>query len=241
MSTWNGIGLTVGQLAITHPGAQSVFAKYNIDYCCGGSRSLEEECHRIGLDPEKILTEISDTASIDATRRERPENWSSQFLADYIVAHHHAYVKKAASELQAFLDKVCDRHGNDCLELLNIRECFLDVSEELALHMEKEEKVLFPLIKRLELPETGRGSLEIMIKGAITSMEDEHESAGDLIKEIRRFSNHYAPPDYACPTFRITYQKLKEFDEDLMQHIHLENNILFERFKRLSTDLSCCL
>lgn len=240
MNTLEGNELTVAQLAVAHPGALAVFTKYNIDYCCGGNRSLVEACHRIGLDPEQIRAEISEATLTDAGQALKPDTWSSGLLVDFIVQNHHSYIRNAVPELEALLEKVCYRHGNDSLELLKIRECFLDLSEELEAHMEKEEKVLFPLIKRFELQNAEAIALGKVIQGPIAAMEDEHESAGDLIKEIRYLSNSYTPPDFACPTFQITYQKLKEFDNDLMRHIHLENNILFERFKTSSSP-SCAL
>ena len=239
-NTLEGNAPTVAQLAIEQPGALAVFTKYNIDYCCGGHRSLEEACNRIGLDPEKVRTEIYQT-STESTEAWHPERWSSTLLVDFIVETHHNFVRKAIPELEALLDKVCDRHGNDCLELLHIRESFLDLSEELTSHMEKEERILFPAIKRLDAQKGQGNPMEHMIQGPIFAMEDEHEVAGELVKQIRSLSNNYTPPDFACPTFRITFQKLKEFDVDLMRHIHLENNILFERYKHPSTPSSCSI
>jgi regulator of cell morphogenesis and NO signaling len=240
-NTLEGNELTVAQLAIAHPGALTVFTKYNIDYCCGGHRSLEEACRKIGLDPDKIQTEIYQTAPTDSTQPLRPDNWSSIFLADFIVENHHSYVKKAIPELEALLDKVCDRHGNDSLELLKIRECFLDLSKELTNHMQKEEMVLFPAIKRLEAQSLENHPIERIIQAPITAMEDDHEAAGDLVKQIRFLSSNYTPPDFACPTFQAIYQKLKEFDNDLMRHIHLENNILFKRYKKPFTSSGCSI
>lgn len=233
--------LTVAQLAIAHPGALAVFTKYNIDYCCGGHRSLEEACQRLGLDSFKVRSEINQSSPADAAQSFRPENWSSAFLADFIVQNHHAYVRRAIPEVEALLDKVCDRHGNDCLELLTLREFFLDLAEDLTDHMEKEEKILFPAIKKLAAQNDDNHPLEKTIQAPIHAMEDEHQFAGDLVKQIRSLSNNYTPPEFACPTFRVTYQKLKEFDNDLMKHIHLENNILFERFKKPSKPSSCAL
>src|SRR5688572_12204073 len=97
--------------------------------------------------------------------------------------------------------------------------------------MEKEELVLFPAIKRLESQNIQGHPLSATIQAPIGAMEHEHVIAGDLVKQIRSLSDNYTPPDFACPTFRITYKKLQEFDNDLMKHIHLENNILFERLK----------
>jgi regulator of cell morphogenesis and NO signaling len=232
---------TVAQLAIGQPGALAVFTKYSIDYCCGGHRNLTEACHRLGLDPDKILTEIHQTSPPDSTQPLRFENWSSILLVDFIIENHHAFVRRAIPELELLLDKVCDRHGNDSLELLHIRENFIDLSEELESHMEKEENILFPAIKRLDSKRPENNAIQSIIQGPIVAMEDEHEAAGDLLKRIRSLSSNYTPPDSACATFQVTYQKLKEFDNDLMRHIHLENNILFERYKRHTVPTSCSI
>jgi len=222
--------LTVAQLAVSHPGALAVFTKYNIDYCCGGHRSLDDACKKNGLDPEKIKEEIRQRSAGETGGPVRPENWRSDFLAEYIVQNHHHYVTKAIPEIEALLDKVCDAHGSDCPELLGIRENFMALAEELTTHMEKEELVLFPAIKKLEALR-GEGTLMAAVQMPLKAMEHEHVIAGDLIKQIRTLSNNYTPPDFACPTFQITFKKLHEFDNDLMMHIHLENNVLFERFK----------
>lgn len=234
-NTLEGNPHTVAQLAIAHPGALAVFTKYNIDYCCGGHRSIEDACRRIGLDPEKIKAEVLQSSGEGMSQTLRPENWTSTFLVDYIIQNHHSFVKRAIPEAEAFLDKVCDAHGNDCPELPQIRENFLDLAQELASHMEKEELVLFPAIKRLELQDQENHPLVSTLQAPVGAMEHEHAIAGDLVKQIRALSNNYTPPDFACPTFRITYKKLQEFDHDLMRHIHLENNILFERIKERKT------
>lgn len=230
-NTLNENATTVAELAVAHPGALAVFTKYNIDYCCGGHRSIEDACMRVGLDPAKIRKEILQSSSTETSKELRPENWTSAFLADYIVQTHHNYVKREIPEIEAFLDKVCDAHGNDSIELLQIREDFFDLAEELTSHMQKEELVLFPAIKRLEAQDRDDHPLNNNIQAPIGMMEHEHAEAGDLVKQIRQLSNNYTPPSFACPTFRITYKKLQEFDNDLMKHIHLENNVLFHRFK----------
>lgn len=232
---------TVAQLAISHPSALAVFTKYNIDYCCGGHRSIDDACTRIGLDPEKIKAEILQTSDKETSQAIRPESWSSALLIDYIIQNHHEYVKKSTPVIQAFLDKVCDVHGNDSPELLQIRQNFLEVSEELSSHMEKEELVLFPAIKRLDSQNIRDHQHSATLDGPIGAMEHEHVIAGNLVKEIRSLSSNYTPPDFACPTFRITYKKLQEFDTDLMKHIHLENNILFERLKNNTSAGGSCV
>lgn len=223
--------VTVAQLAVADPAALAVFTKYNIDYCCGGHRSLEDACRRIGLDPMQVKAEILNSSTVSASPALRPEVWSSSLLIDYIVQNHHAYVKRAIPEIEVFLEKVCHAHGSDYDQLLQIQEAFFTLANELTDHMQKEEVVLFPAIKRFEAQNRGDHALVATMQGPLGAMEHEHQIAGDLIKKIRSLSDNYTPPDFACPTFRITYKKLQEFDNDLMQHIHLENNILFERIK----------
>lgn len=232
---------TVAELAINYPGALSVFTKYDIDYCCGGNRTLTEACHRIGLAPETIARELRNAKGDTSMETYHYDQWTSALLINVIVENHHAFVRRIIPQLQTLLDKVCERHGTDSGELLRIRECFHALSDELTSHMEKEELVLFPTMKELEAEQAKNSVVSRVVQAPIAVMEDEHEVAGDLIKQIRTLSNNYTPPDFACPTFQITYQLLKEFDNDLMRHIHLENNILFKRFKVNTSASSCVL
>ncbi len=224
---------TVAELAISHSAAAAIFEKYNIDYCCGGHRTLEEACERIGLDPAEIEQEIRRSKIGDVGHTLRTDRWSASLLIDFIVQNHHSYVTDAIPAIKALLEKVCSVHGNDCPELLTIREHFLDLADELTSHMQKEEFVLFPAIKRLESQDLADHPLVHAIQSPISAMEHEHTIAGDLIKHIRALSINYTPPSFACPTFRTTYERLREFDNDLMRHIHLENNVLFERMKTI--------
>jgi regulator of cell morphogenesis and NO signaling len=228
-NTLSGNSPTVAELAISQPGALSVFMKYNIDYCCGGNRSLTDACIRLGLNPEKIKAEILSTPAQETSIPTRANQWSAALLADYIVQNHHVYVKHAIPEIQILLEKVCNAHGDDNIELLNIQQDFADLADELLNHMNKEEIALFPAIKRLVAKNDPEHPLVDQLQAPIEAMEQEHVVAGDLMKSIRKLSNNYSVPEYACPTYRVTYQKLKEFDNDLMTHVHLENNILFRK------------
>jgi regulator of cell morphogenesis and NO signaling len=221
--------MTVAELAISHPAALSVFNKYNIDFCCGGNRSLEDACVRVGLNPEKIRQEIFSSTTQSSAIPARVEKWSASLLADYIVQNHHEYVKNAVPEITALLEKVCAAHGEENIELLNIQQDFQDLADELLSHMQKEEMALFPAIKRLEAQSGVGHPLADNLKAPISMMEHEHAIAGDLMKSIRNLSRNYSVPEFACPTYRVAYQKLKAFDEDLMTHVHLENNILFRK------------
>ncbi|HNP94213.1 MAG TPA: iron-sulfur cluster repair di-iron protein [Cyclobacteriaceae bacterium] len=210
--------LTVADVAMKYPQSIGILNRYFIDYCCGGTKSFTEACVAAGQDSDTVWDEIMTTRSGGAAVDF--EKWTAGLLADYIVEQHHHYVKEAIPVLTALLDKVSKVHGADHPELMEIKMKFQVLAEELLQHMFKEERVLFPAIK---------GKSELSLQAPVKVMEEEHELAGNLIKEIRSLSGNYTCPDGVCITYRATYQQLQLFEEDLMQHVHLENNILFRK------------
>lgn len=222
--------VSVAEVVLQNTQATRVLNKYNIDFCCGGDRSFAKACNKAGVDPQHVWNEIQETQPV--AEQLRMENWSPILLADYIVGNHHSYVRQVTPELKELLDKVCSVHGEDFIEINSIREDFEDLAEELYEHMLKEEQVLFPAIKRLfdtQRVPAALNPIAANIQTPIDVMEEEHRRAGDLLKSIRKLTNNFTPPASACPTFRLTYKRLEEFEEDLMKHIHLENNILFKK------------
>lgn len=161
-------------------------------------------------------------------------DWKLSFLADYIVHVHHKYVNDNLALIAGFAEKVAGVHGQHNNETIEISSLWKEISDELTVHMKKEELVLFPYIKNLERYDNGElnefphahfGT----VNNPIRMMEGEHEAVGDLMHEIKKLSNNFTPPDYACNTYKVLYAKLQEFQDDLIQHIHLENNILFPK------------
>jgi len=227
---------TVADVALSFPHAISVLNKYDLDFCCNGKMPFSEACKKAHLDSVKVWQEILESPPKRASNALHFETWNSSVLADFIIQHHHEYVREAIPKIHELLDKVCSVHADTNPELLSVRTDFEALAEELLGHMPKEEQILFPAIKRMDGQPIA--SVESAISPAaldmpIMVMEEEHERAGDLIKSIRSRTNHYMPPSHACPTFQLTYAMLQEFDNDLIQHIHLENNILFPRFKSI--------
>ena len=228
---------SVADIALHFPHAIEILNRYNLDYCCNGKKQFDDVCKKNNLDPEQIWQEVL-RANSGSTggKHDRFESWNLTLLIDYIIMNHHVYVENAIPEIKGLLDKVCNAHGEDQPCLLSVREKFNSLSEELLAHMPKEEEMLFPAIKRIEQNSlTAKDSLSSdNLTIPIMVMEHEHEAAGDLVKSIRLLTNHFKPPAFACPTFLITYKMLQEFDNDLMQHIHLENNILFPKAQLLT-------
>jgi regulator of cell morphogenesis and NO signaling len=226
---------TVRELALENPAATRVFEKLGIDYCCGGNKSLEEACRTVNLLMDEVLDSVEMAEqSARAVRKDR--NWQTELLAD-LVAHitstHHKYTREEMARLGPLFDKVCSVHGKNHPELLQMRAGFQGLAQELTMHMMKEEMVLFPYIVRMEesviqkepvLPPPF-GS----VQNPVSMMEHEHDSAGNALRAMHQASAGYTPPGDACISFQTLYKALADFEADLHQHIHLENNILFPR------------
>lgn len=226
---------TVREVALENPAATRVFEKLGIDYCCGGNKSLEEACRTANLPMDEVLDSL-EMAEQSARAVHKDRNWRAEMLADlvaHIISTHHKYTREEMARLGPLFDKVCSVHGKNHPELLQVRVSFQVLEQELTMHMMKEERVLFPYIVRMEesviqkepvLPPPF-GS----VQNPVTMMMHEHDSAGEALRSMREASAGYTPPDDACITFRTLYRALADFEADLHQHIHLENNILFPR------------
>ena len=224
---------TVREIAIENPSSVRIFESLGIDYCCGGKRSLQDACQRANVPLDKVL-QLLFTA--DDQPPEAMGNWTGASILDltqHIVEQHHGYVRRESPQLVSMLVKVVARHGAEHQELKPIQELFVAMSDELYMHMMKEENVLFPYLAKMEAaasesrpaPPAMFGSVEV----PIIRMLADHEDAGALTSRIRALSGGYRLPEEACPTWRALYKGLEEFERDLHQHVHLENNILFPR------------
>jgi len=226
---------TVRELALENPAATRVFEKLGIDYCCGGNQSLEQACRAANLPVDQVLDSL-EMAEQTTRATQKIHDWQTEALGD-LVAHikstHHNYTREEIARLGPLLDKVCSVHGKNHPELLHVRASFAGLAQELTMHMMKEEMVLFPYIVRMEeaviqhepvLPPPF-GS----VQNPVAMMEQEHESAGAALRAMRQASSGYTPPVEACVSYQTLYNALLEFEADLHQHIHLENNILFPR------------
>jgi len=225
---------TVKDLALKIPNATRVFERARIDYCCGGSRSLAQACARAGIEVEEMCRLLA-AENVKATERESADFQSMSLteLANYIVEKHHVFTQQETMRLVALLEKVCSAHADNHPELLQVQTAFGTLQSDLDQHMFKEEQVLFPYIKQLEAASsnhqpTPRPPFGTM-RNPLAVMTLEHDAAGDILREIRKLSKDFAVPADACLSYQTLYAALEEFEVDLHQHIHLENNILFPR------------
>ena len=229
---------TLSQIVTENYQAAIVFEKYGLDYCCRGKRRLDEACHEKQIDEATVITELN------ALMGRRPigtdlNALSLTELAENITRVHHSYIRQTCPQIYAYLTRVALKHGDRFPYMKEVHRLFGDVQRELSEHMLKEEKILFPRIKQLELFEKPHNSMDFL-QAPIDVMEEEHENEGEKMASIRSLTNNYQPAEDACTTHRIVLASLKAFEEDLHQHVHLENNILFPKalasFRRMHTE-----
>jgi len=224
---------TVGELAAETPNLTREFEKLGIDYCCGGSRTLGEACADAKVSIEEALARLE---AASAESKPTDQDWQNAPVADLIAhinATHHVFVREECPRIEALAEKVVSVHGKNHPELLQVQETFAALAGELSVHLMKEEQILFPYVIRMEesvlAGEPAPPAMFGTVMNPVRMMMQEHDGAGDALKQLRALSNDYAVPTDACISYKTLYQALQDFEADLHQHIHKENNILFPR------------
>jgi regulator of cell morphogenesis and NO signaling len=210
---------TLAGLATTLPGASRVFHRHGLDFCCHGNVSLTAVCERRGLDAGQLLDEL---------QRESPHeaefcDWSEPalpLLIEHILRRYHEPHRTELPRLLAMAQKVERVHADKPGCPHGLADLLAQVQGEMEEHMQKEEQILFPAVR------DGSGRL---LAPAIRAMEQEHEDHGRSLERLRQLTDNHTPPPAACNTWRALYLGLGEFERELMQHIHLENHVLFPR------------
>lgn len=220
----------IGQLVADDYRTASVFKSYGIDFCCNGNRSIAEACETKNLETAKVVETLQQAVEQGQAETTDYRSWPLDLLADYVEKKHHRYVRTKIEEITPFLNKVARVHGDGHPELHEVQELFAQSAEELTMHMNKEEKILFPHIRKM-IEANGEAVTAPFgtVQNPINMMHHEHDTEGERFRKIAVLTNNYTPPADACNTYRVTFAMLKEFEEDLHLHIHLENNILFPK------------
>jgi len=226
---------TVRELALEKPGAARAFEKLGIDYCCGGKQTLEQACRAASIPVEEVLDAL-EGAHYSGQAFPKDHDWQTEPLGD-LISHikntHHKYTREEIARLGPLFDKVCSVHGEHHPELFELRATFQGLAQELTTHMMKEEMVLFPYMERMEESVIQKEPILPApfgtVRNPVAMMEHEHDSAGGALRALRASSDGYTAPPDACVSYQTLYKTLAEFEADLHQHIHLENNILFPR------------
>ena len=209
-----------------------VLESYSLDFCCKGKRTLEQACREKGLSVQEVADALEHSMEDATTDASAPELMDTEKLISHIILKHHHYVLQSMPLIEDHLNKVVSKHGLHFPWMFEVLDLFTRLKQELYMHLQKEERILFPRI--LELSSLHRFHQKrpidaAYVNGPVEAMEHEHDHAGDIMFRIRDLTGNYAAPEGACTTFRLVLEELKAFEADLHQHVHLENNVLFPR------------
>ncbi|MGH9378195.1 MAG: iron-sulfur cluster repair di-iron protein [Terriglobia bacterium] len=231
----------VKDIVAAAPNAARVFEQMGIDYCCGGAKPLGEACRAANRPLSEVIQALE---AAGEPAREGATDWSHAPLADvieHVVGKHHAYCRQEQERIALLLDKVVQAHGARRPELGRMQSLFDQMKKELSMHLMKEESTLFPMILEMERAASRKQTMARppfgTIRNPISMMIREHEDSGAELKEMNQLSHGYQPPEDACNSTRSLYQGLREFEQDMHQHIYLENYILFPRAVELEHQL----
>ena len=231
----------IGELVAKDYRTASVFKKYGIDFCCQGNRTINDACESKNIDRHQVVNDLEKLTQSQSESNIDYQSWPIDLMVDYIEKKHHRYVEEKTQEIKPYLEKICRVHGNHHPELFKINEHFKATAGELAMHMKKEELILFPYIRNMAKAKKVNIKLDTphfgTVQNPIQMMMNEHFTEGERFRKIEELSNNYTTPNDACNTYRVTFALLNEFEQDLHLHIHLENNILFPKAIEMEKEL----
>lgn len=226
------IDTNVSEIVKEIPQTGDLFRNLRIDFCCGGKVPLKLAAKDLQLDPEEVLEKVKTIQSKQTEYHQLiPTSLDEQALIEHIQTKHHAYLREELPSLTPYITKVSKVHGDNHPHLMRVKEIFTVLKHELIDHTDDEDNVVFPLINQFLANPTVDYAEQL--KPHVLELEEEHENAGNLLKELRVITNNFTPPESACGTFRLVYQRLEQLEKDTFEHIHLENNILFENVRKV--------
>jgi len=212
-----------------------VFRKYDIEFCCGGRRPLQMACEMRGVNTEQVKDELEKAIRvIHVSPSLAFHEWPLDFLADYIVHVHHAYLRKALPEAKEHLAKFALGHRKKYAYLDELEKEFNSLVSSQLPHLQHEEEIIFPYIKRIDRAFRDKEPYAPLLvrtlrKPVQETMNQEHKVTETILQRFRTLTGNYTVPENACISHRVTFHKLRELDNDMMQHIHLESDILFRK------------
>jgi len=227
---------SLASIVTTHHETVAVLEKYHLDFCCKGKRTLLQACTEKGLTVEDIIQELEASVCTTGKTNMPVAGMDAAQLIGHILLYHHFYVRQSMPAIEEHLMKVAAKHGDRFTYMKNVLELFTQLKREMSQHMQKEEMILFPRIKEVESFSKyaqQQAWEQSYIYNPVCVIENEHDEAGFAMEQIRLLTGNYTAPAEACTTFKVVMDELRIFEEDLHQHVHLENNILFPMVKKM--------
>lgn len=221
---------TVADIVTAVPKTSDLFRELRIDFCCGGKIPLEQAAAERALNPDMVLKRVAAVAEKEVVYAEQqPASLETDDLIRYVQEKHHSFLREELPGLTPYVTKVANVHGDRHPHLLRVQELYRALKQELLEHTEDEDQHVFPLIQSFMEKPTAETAEKV--KPHVMELEEEHEAAGAILKELRELTNGFNPPLDACGTYRLVYARLAKLEEDTFAHIHLENNVLFDRVR----------
>lgn len=230
---------TVGGIVTRDFRTAAVFARYGIDFCCGGDVALAEACRAARVDPGRVEQDLARVATTPSTPHDHDfASWTLTRLIDHIKAIHHRYLRENAARTGAYARKITVVHGAQHPELATISATYDEMAAALMAHLDEEEQVFFPAVKRAEAAARAGAAVDPAVAeallGGVERLAAEHDEVGGALHRIRDLSMGYALPGDACATYALAFRSLQELEADVHKHVHLENNILLPRTAELA-------
>lgn len=224
---------TVREIAVQLPQSTRLFEQLNIDYCCGGNRPLGDACDSAGVKFDNVIEMLGALGQPATSGTVDFQKVPLTDLIDYIIETHHIFTRSEMARIEALSAKVINAHSANHPELFKVGHLFQRLCADLKPHMFKEEQVLFPYIAKMEQAENQGQPFPFApfgtVRNPVRMMSMEHDTAGEILSELRFVTADYQVPPDGCISYQTLYQALEAFEKDLHQHIHLENNILFPK------------
>lgn len=228
-------GSTISDIVKADYRTADVFRKFGINYCCGGAVKLEDVCKAQQLDIAVLENELFEAAK----KRSIPpslqfDEWSVDFLIDYIINIHHAYLRRSISATKDLMASFVKSHKNKYPYLETLQETYFELGSLLLEHMDEEEEKIFPYIKQMShthkhREKYGRLFVKNLSKPLAQVLQSDHKHIAAMLLQLRKDANNYNFEKTACTNHQVIFQKLQEQDADIVQHKHLENNFLFPK------------
>ena len=218
-------GMWVRDIVNEIPKSADIFRKNRIDYCCGGKISLSEAVAARGLDLEGVMAEIN---AIE-TRQEagiQPKYLDEKGIITFIQNRYHQELMDEFQALSPYVTKLARKHGPNEPHLVRLQALYKELRNEMMIHTEEEDHVVFPMI--IQYMENPSSEIGDKLQPHVSELEGEHETVGNILKELRQVTSDFTPHSNACGTYRLVYTRLEKIEKDTFDHVHLENHVLFE-------------
>jgi regulator of cell morphogenesis and NO signaling len=226
-----------------HYRTAGVFRRYGIEYCCGVRWPLKMVVEEKKLDGPTLLRELEEACRVLITPAGLPyQTWSVDFLIDYIINIHHEYLRRSLNPMLEQVSRFVEEHRKKYPELEELSQHLQFLGKTMIPHLMQEENVIFPYIRQISHAYESQEAYATLLvrtlrKPVEALMHEEHEAIGKLLTRLRELTRYYTAPENACTSHRLAFSLLKELDQDLVQHIFLENEVLFPKAIAMEKEL----